>query len=73
MNKFKKNKYIWLNKSHEVISCDEKLKILNENILELENNFQNIFDDAVIMGCDEKDFKKKVVDIVNNLKFSFDK
>ena len=73
MNKIKKNKYIWLNKSHEVFSCDEKLKILNENILELENNFQNIFDDAVIMGCDEKDFKKKVVDIVNNLKFSFDK
>ncbi len=73
MNKIKKNKYIWLNKSQEIISCDEKLKILNENILELENNFQNIFDDAVIMGCDEKDFKKKVVKIVNNLKFSFDK
>ncbi len=73
MNKIKKNKYIWLNKSQEIISCDEKLKILNENILELENNFQNIFDDAVIMGCDEKDFKKKVVNIVNNLKFSFDK
>ena len=73
MNKIKKNKYIWLNKSQEIISCDEKLKILNENILELENNLQNIFDDAVIMGCDEKDFKKKVVNIVNNLKFSFDK
>ena len=73
MNKIKKNKYIWLNKSQEIISCDEKLKILNENILELENNFQNIFDDAIIMGCDEKDFKKKVVNIVNNLKFSFDK
>ena len=73
MNKIKKNKYIWLNKSQEIISCDEKLKILNENILELENNFQNIFDDAVIMGCDEKDFKKKVINIVNNLKFSFDK
>ena len=73
MNKIKKNKYIWLNKSQEIISCDEKLKILNENILELENNFQNIFDDAIIMGCDEKDFKKKVINIVNNLKFSFDK
>lgn len=68
-----KREYIWIGKSNEIISCDEKLKVLNENFDELESNFQNFFDDAMLMGCDENDFKKKICEMVQNSKFSFEK
>ena len=68
-----KKNYTWIGKSNEIISCDEKLKVLNENFEELESNFQNFFDDAILMGCDEKDFKNKVLEMVQNSKFSFGK
>ncbi len=67
------NKYIWRTKSNEIISCDEKIKILNENFVELENIFQSALDDAILMGCDEDDFKLKVKNVINDLKFSFKK
>ncbi|MDC3091166.1 hypothetical protein OA848_02135 [Rickettsiales bacterium] len=67
----KVNKYTWKTKSNEVISCDEKLKILNENLTEIENIFQSSMDDAILMGCDENDFKSKVIELIKNSKFSF--
>ena len=67
----KVNKYIWKTKSNEIISCDEKLKILNENLTEIENIFQSSMDDAILMGCDENDFKSKVIELIKNSKFSF--
>ena len=69
----KGNKYIWKTKTKEIISCDEKLKILNENLVEIENLCQGAMDDAILMGCDEKDFKSKVIEVIKNSKFSFSK
>jgi DNA-directed RNA polymerase subunit H (RpoH/RPB5) len=69
----KGNKYIWKTKTKEIISCDEKLKILNENLIEIENLCQGAMDDAILMGCDEKDFKSKVIEVIKNSKFSFSK
>ena len=51
-------KFLWLSKEKKVISCDETNKVLNENYSEIKNILQNSFDDAVLIGCDEKDFKK---------------
>jgi len=67
------NKHIWKTKSKEIISCDEKLKILDENLIEIENIFQSAMDDAILMGCDENDFKSKVIKLIKNSKFSFSK
>ena len=50
---------IWYSKEKKVISCDETNKVLNENYDEIKILLQNAFDDAVLIGCDEKDFKKK--------------
>ena len=69
----KGNKYIWKTKTKEIISCDEKIKILNENLIEIENLCQGAMDDAILMGCDEKDFKSKVIEVIKNSKFSFSK
>jgi len=43
---------------------------LNENYNEIKTIIQNAFDDAVLIDCDEKDFKNKIIDLVNNIEFS---
>ena len=40
---------------------------------EVKNIIQNSFDDAILMGCDEGDFKKKVRVLIDELKFSIGK
>ena len=48
-------------------------KVLNENYDEIKILVQNAFDDAVLIGCDEKDFKKKINDLIESLEFSLGK
>ena len=66
-------KFIWYSKGKKIISCDETNKVLNENHSEVQNIIQNAFDDAVLMGCDEEDVKKKIINYVDNLEFSLGK
>tara|TARA_B100001559_G_C16458428_1_gene602776 strand:+ start:813 stop:1034 length:222 start_codon:yes stop_codon:yes gene_type:complete len=66
----KVDKFIWRAKDDKIISCDETNKVLNENYNEIKTLIQNAFDDAVLIDCDEKDFKNKIIDLVNNIEFS---
>ena len=66
----KVDKFIWRAKDNKIISCDETNKVLNENYNEIKTIVQNAFDDAVLINCDEKDFKNKIIDLVNNIEFS---
>ena len=66
----KVEKFIWRAKDNKIISCDETNKVLNENYSEIKTIIQNAFDDAVLIDCDEKDFKNKIIDLVNNIEFS---
>ena len=66
----KVEKFIWRAKDNKIISCDETNKVLNENYNEIKNVIQNAFDDAVLIDCDEKDFKNKIIDLVDNIEFS---
>ena len=68
--KKKVEKFIWRAKDNKIISCDETNKVLNENFNEIENVIQNAYDDAVLIDCDEKDFKNKIIDLVNKIEFS---
>ena len=66
----KVDKFIWRAKDNKIISCDETNKVLNENYNEIKTIIQNAFDDAVLIDCDEKDFKNKIIDLVNKREFS---
>ena len=66
----KVEKFIWRAKDNKIISCDETNKVLNENYNEIKNVIQNAFDDAVLIDCDEKDFKNKIIDLVYKIEFS---
>ncbi len=71
--KKKSQELIWLNKNKEIISCNETNKVLNENFSEVNSVLQNSYDDAIILGCDEDDVKKKLFDLISNLNFSLGK
>ena len=73
MNKNKKKEFLWIDKNKKIISCEETNKVLNENFLEITSVIQNAFDDAILVGCDEEDFKNKVNKLSQNLTFSIGK
>ena len=59
MNKEITKEFLWIDKNNKIISCEETNKVLNENLSEIISLLQNSFDDAILLGCDEDDFKKK--------------
>ena len=62
----KKNKLypdFWKTSDNSKISCKEKIVILNNNVTELQNLINQIYDEAILMGVDKKQIKK----VINNL------
>lgn len=56
---------VWSQSNQQPVLCKEKIKILNENYLELVQVMQDSFEDAMIMGVDEqamRDLLKQIVD-----------
>ena len=49
---------VWLTPEGEKVSCVEKIKVLNENLEELRELAQEALEDAVLMGCDEAQFRQ---------------
>jgi len=43
---------IWKGKNNETISCTEKIKLLNENIIEIKRMCDDAIEDAVLMKVD---------------------
>ena len=73
MNKSNDKELLWIDKNNKIISCEETNKVLNENFTEISSVLQNAFDDAILIGCDEDDFKKKIMKLMNSLEFSIGK
>ena len=53
----------WKTSDNSKISCKEKIVILNNNVIELQNLINQIYDEAILMGVDKKQIKK----VINNL------
>jgi hypothetical protein len=58
---------VWRSPSGEVIACVEKLKVLRENLEEIQGICQDALEDAVLMGCDETQFRDVLKRLVDNL------
>ena len=59
---------IWRSPTGEVVACVEKNKVLSENIEEIRQICQDALEDAVLMGCDERQFRAVLTDLVQTLK-----
>ena len=58
---------VWRSPTGEVVSCVEKLKVLRENLEEIRQACQDALEDAVLMGCDEAQFRRVVSELVATL------
>jgi len=58
---------IWLDPKGEPVSCVEKIKVLNENLSEIREMCQEALEDAVLMGCDEEQFRGVIDQMAKSL------
>jgi hypothetical protein len=60
-------KVVWLTPQGKVVACVEKNKVMRENLEEIQQICQDALEDAVLMGCDEQQFRAVLLDLINGL------
>lgn len=58
---------VWRTPEGELVSCVEKIKVLNENLAELRGLAQDALEDAVLMGCDEAQVREVLATLMAGL------
>ena len=58
---------VWMNPDGLPVSCEEKLKVLNENLDEIRQYCQDAFEDAILMGCDEKQVREVFEAVIRSM------
>ena len=58
---------VWRSPTGEVVACVEKNKVLGENLAEIRQICQDALEDAVLMGCDEKQFRAVLSELIAQL------
>jgi hypothetical protein len=58
---------IWRSPEGEIISCFEKNKVLQENLAEIRQVCRDALEDAILMGCDEQQFRGVLTELVAQL------
>lgn len=58
---------VWRQPDGSPVSCLEKIKVLNQNYEELRQLCQDALEDAVLMGCDENQFRQALQELVRSL------
>lgn len=57
----------WLKPDGSPVSCTEKVKVLNENYEELRTLLKDALDDALILGCSEKQVRQSFHDLIDSI------
>jgi hypothetical protein len=58
---------VWKSPEGEVVACYEKNKVMQENLAEIGQVCRDALEDAVLMGCDEHQFREVLAELVANL------
>lgn len=58
---------IWTQPDGSPVSCVEKIALLNDNLGLLKQECQDVLEDAVLMGCDEKQVRDVLHNVVNEI------
>ena len=64
---------LWATPAGEPLSCHEKIKVLNENLAEIREMCQDALEDAILMGCDENQFRDVIRRILDGLENPYGK
>ncbi|MFT8309472.1 hypothetical protein [Acetobacter malorum] len=58
---------LWLQDDGQPLSCQEKLRVLDENWQEVQEILHDAFEDAVLMGVSEQGMRAHLTDLVASL------
>jgi hypothetical protein len=58
---------VWHSPEGEVVACYEKNKVMQENLAEIRQVCRDALEDAVLMGCDEQQFRTVLAELVYTL------
>lgn len=58
---------VWRQPDGKPVSCLEKIKVLNENIQEIESLCADALEDGVLMGCDAEQIKNALHELIDRL------
>lgn len=64
---------VWKQPDGHPVSCLEKVKVLNQNVVEIRQLAQDALEDAVLMGCDEDQVRAVFYDLVSKLENPYGK
>lgn len=64
---------IWLSSAGKPLTCREKIKVLNENLSEIQELAQEALEDAIIIGADEEQFFEILENIFLSIKNPYKK
>jgi hypothetical protein len=57
----------WRQPDGNPVSCIEKIKVLNDNLEELQEMAQDALEDAILMGCEEKQVRQVLGNLLTSL------
>ena len=58
---------VWRQTDGKPVSCLEKIKVLNQNIQEIETLCADALEDGVLMGCDARQIKDALHELIEGL------
>ncbi len=64
---------IWRQSDGKPVSCLEKIKVLNQNIQEIETLCADALEDGVLMGCDPGQIKAALHELIDGLAVPYGK
>ena len=59
---------VWRQADGKPVSCLEKIKVLNQNVQEIESLCADALEDGVLMGCDVDQIKAALHALIDGLK-----
>lgn len=64
---------VWRGEDGQIVSCTEKIKVMTENLEELQQLAQDALEDAILMGCTEAQVKDYFVTLMQGLSNPYQK
>jgi hypothetical protein len=64
---------VWRQSDGKPVSCLEKIKVLNQNIREIETLCADALEDGVLMGCDADQIKTALHELIEGLPAPYEK
>ena len=62
---------VWRQPDGKPVSCLEKIKVLNQNIQEIESLCADALEDGVLMGCDVDQIKAALHELIDGLEMPY--